>query len=63
MRLIRFVLIFLAGCSMLVTPCLARRADTRSFDHFGHKECTTNSCREKHPSGSYTFPYHEGSRR
>ena len=47
-------------------PSFARSSgghrDTRSFDHFAHKSCSSSNCFSNHPSGTYTFPYHEGRR-
>ena len=40
----------------------ARSYDSRPFDHFARKNCVSAACFRKHPSGSYTFPYHDGHR-
>jgi len=47
----------------LTTAAEARKADTRAYSGFAKGSCKSSRCYSRHPSGSYTFPYHYGHRR
>lgn len=37
----------------------AEEHDSRPYNRYATKECKSATCFSNHPSGSYTFPYHE----